>query len=380
MPKINWQIFRGSDDLELTDYVQNIVVTWGRQTLVSPYQGRIATITIRNNNEQADYFEVNEAIYIYETFSTPINAQYLFYGVVLNREFLDQGGNGKGSTCVITCVDGFYLAGTTITNKTLTDAVGTLEELATKVTNPNAFPSGSWNFVGTTEASFEIGAFSGNIQSQMQQTILADRGIVLFKAYDETEYVSPGNFQNIGVSGYDFGRLADEFTLGYETLERSEAASEGTWFNNATITGALTTATKSNGSSAEYGVKSFTTTSTQENFVNSSAEWWANNFISPNRINVTLSFVDIAQDTDALESFLSNQAFGGVFYNVIFTPPGGSSEQLTFWPEFYTVSASPEMTRVTLKMSNFNSYNNFILDDSKFGVLDSSRLGVGEII
>ena len=100
MPKINWQIFRGSDDLELTDYVQNIVVTWGRQTLVSPYQGRIATITIRNNNEQADYFEVNEAIYIYETFSTPINAQYLFYGVVLNREFLDQGMHGL---CLVHC-------------------------------------------------------------------------------------------------------------------------------------------------------------------------------------------------------------------------------------------------------------------------------------
>lgn len=376
MSKISWETYRGSDDLELTDYVQNIVVTWGRQTLVSPYQGRIATITIRNDNEQADYFEVNEAIYIKTSFTG--SDIYLFYGVVLNRDFIDQGGNGAGSTCVITCVDGFYLAGTTITSKTLTDPVGTLEELATTVTNPNAFPSGSWNFVGTTDASFKTGAFSGNIQSQMQQTILADRGIVRFKAYDETEYISPSLFPSI-VGGMPIDRFTNFTTIGYETLERSEAASEGTWFNNATITGDLTSATKSNGSSAQYGVKSFTTTSTQTNFVNSSAEWWANNYISPNRVNLTLSFIDRAQDFEPLEVFLTFQEAGGGFTDVRYIPPGGSTVDQSFWPEYFTISASPEMTQVTLKMSNFNSYNNFILNDSKFGVLDSSRLGAGTI-
>ena len=70
----------------------------------------------------------------------------------------------------------------------------------------------------------------------------------------------------------------------------------------------------------------------------------------------------------------------GFFTDVSWTVPGGSSETQTFFPDRVNLYIEPSSTRVTLGMTNINSYQNFILNDTTFGVLDTSRLGVGTAV
>ena len=382
MAKIDWQIYSGGTDV--TDSVLSFNLSWGRETFVAPYQGRIATITIRNNNEQADNFAINDFINIGADYATgiPIDS---FNGVVINRDFFDGPGNGADSTCVVTCVDAFYLAGTQQATISLVDPNGCLSELADKVTNTTV----SLIINGFTDADFDTAVdVTGNIQSQIQQILLADHGIIKSFAGGSFDYTAPSDFdvliQTDPAEVVSFVRTASNDVIAYESITRSEAASEATWFNNATVTGFSTSATKSNGSTAQYGVKSFTTTSTQTNHVNSSAEWMANNFISPNRLSLDLTFTDIGQVrtylTNGVLRFLNNYVYyGGYFSDVTWTVPGGSEVTQTFWPEKITINATPQLTRFTLGLTNINTYQSFILNNTTFGVLDTSRLGVGEV-
>jgi len=379
MPKYDWLIKRErGGSVDLTDVVKSFTLSWGRDTFVSPYQGPVAIITILNDDEQANEFLVNDEIKILQGPQIPfVPTPIVFSGVVISRDFIDNGGNGAGSVCVITCVDGFQLLGTAIESVNLSSSKLTLEQLGDALTNDN-YPLGYVVF-GDTDAEFKTGLFTGNLQSQMQQTILADHGVFQFTSGIGI-YRAPSQFGDLVSTTLSFGRTATSSQIGYDSIDRSEAASESTWFNNATITGDLTSATKSNGSSAEYGVKSFTTTSTQTNHVNSSAEWMANNFISPNRLSLYLTFTDVAQTQDALNLFIAQHLEnGGYFTEVNFTPPGGTATSQYFWPEKYTVTATPEQTQITVKMSNINTYQSFILNNTTFGVLDTSRLGVGQV-
>jgi hypothetical protein len=379
MAKLEWKVFRESDALDVTEYVREINVSWGRATPISPIAGRTARIVINNGNEQADLFTVNDIFIIREQTSE----LFAFVGPIITRDYQDTAGTGKGSTCTITLADAFTLAGNQQISVTLTSAKNQLEELALLLTNPNASTSGYWNLFGETDCAFSIGAFTGNLQSQIQQIVLADRGILLNND-GYSNYVAPSEFGTLIVSvasgNFTYGRTATSTQIAYDRIDRSEAASYGMWFNNATITGASTTATKSNGSSAQYGVKSFTSTTTQTEKVNSTAEWYANNFITPTRLNLELSFLDVAQTSGALTRFMNYVVDSGHFGNVTWTVPGGSSETETFFPDRVNLYIEPSSTRVTLGMTNINSYQNFILNDTTFGVLDTSRLSVGVAI
>lgn len=380
MAKIDWQIYSGVTDV--TNSVMSFNLSWGRDTFIAPYQGQIAKITIRNNNQQSDNFAINDLVaFLADYGGLPT---YVFSGIVINRDFYDGQGNGNDSTCVVTCVDGFYLAGTQQTTINFVFPNDCLSELAEKVTNTTQ----SLEINGLTDADFDISvSFTGNIQSQIQQIMLADHGIMKNSA-STYEYYNPSLFgdliQTDPTQVVSFVSTASNDVIAYESITRSEAASEATWFNNATITGFSTSATKTNGSSASYGVKSFTTTSTQTNHVTSSAEWMANNFISPTRLSLELSFTDIAQvktsSNNGMERFIINYLYsGGYFCDVTWSVPGGSVVTQTFWPEKITINATPQLTRFTLGLTNINSYQSFILNNTTFGVLDTSRLGVGEV-
>ena len=379
MAKLDWIVFRESDSLDVTEYVREITVSWGRATPISPIAGRIATIVINNGNEQADLFTVND-IFIIREQTTEL---FAFLGPVLTRDYQDTPGTGKGSTCTITLVDAFTLAGNQQIDVSLGSLNNQLEELALLLTNPNADTSGYWNLFGETDCAFAIGAFTGNLQSQIQQIVLADRGILLTNC-GFSQYVAPSQFgtliKSVAAGNSTYGRTATSTQIAYDRIERSEAASYGMWFNNATITGNSTTATKSNGSSAQYGVKTFTSTTSQTEKVNSTAEWYANNFIAPTRLNLQLSFLDVAQTAGALNRFMAYVVDSGFFTDVSWTVPGGSSETQTFFPDRVNLYIEPSSTRVTLGMTNINSYQNFILNDTTFGVLDTSRLGVGTAV
>jgi hypothetical protein len=385
MSKINWKIYSGYYVTDLTDSVLDFTLSWGRETFVSPYQGRIATITIRNNNQQANNFSINQSITIGADYGTGTLIDS-FNGFVLTRDFYDSPGNGNDSTCVVTCVDPFYLAGTQQATTSFVDPNDCLHELGNKVTNTTQ----PLIIDGFTNAAFDTStSVTGNIQSQIQQILLADHGIMKSFAGGSFDYTAPSLFgdliQTDPTQVVSFVRTPSNDVIAYESITRSEAASEATWFNNATVTGFSTSATKSNGSTAQYGVKSFTTTSTQTNSVNSSAEWFANNFISPNRLSLDLTFTDVAQKATSLNNgvlrFLNNYVYyGGYFSDVTWTVPGGSVVTQTFWPEKISIHATTQMTRFTVGFTAINTYQSFILNSSTFGILDTSRLGVGPTV
>jgi hypothetical protein len=386
MSKIDWTVYRDSDGLDVSQYVRGLDVSWGRTSPISPYAGRVATVVINNDNQQADLFTINSLFYVAGTVDVygDIFTYEVFGGVVLTRDFDDAGGTGKGSICTITLVDSFTLAGNQQASVVIASTNNQIAELALLLTNPNQSMYGYWYADGKTDCAFTTGAFNGNIQSQIQQMVLADRGI-LQNLPTATQYYAPSQFDTLAVSiaagNLTFGRTTTPTQIAYESIDRSEAASNGMWFNDATITGALTTGTKTNGSSAQYGVKSFTSTTTQTEKVNSTAEWYANNYISPNRLNLNMSILDIAQDVEALLLLLDVVLCNcGYFSDVSWTVPGGSSVTQTFFPDRVSINITAGSTRVNLGMTNINSYQNFILNSATFGILDTSRLGVGTAV
>ena len=383
MPKFEWSIYNVTQDFLIGEFTQSMSFSWGRDSPVTPYQGRTATITMLNDANQSQYVSNADQINIILGIDTEPTSVIIFNGIVVSREFQDTPGNGAGSTLVFTVLDLFAMAGTVQFNGTVSSAQTQLLELGASVVTANA---ADLILLGTTDVSITTGTIAENALSRINQIILADKGYISSWLYDisgtyYTEYQQPSNQSSSSVvASPTYGRTSSATQIAYDSIVRREAATSNLFYNRATVTGTSATVTSDNTPSLlYYGVRSFTTSTPQSNFVTSSSQWFANAYSDPEAVTLEISFLDVAQTSDALLDFAIYSLQSVLFQQVSYTPPGGSSTSGYYLPEKITMNVTPAATRVSMTMIPITLYQFFKLNDSVFGVLDTSRLGAGEI-
>jgi len=383
MPKFEWSIYNVTQDYLIGEFTQLMTFSWGRDSPITPYQGRTATITMLNDANQSQYVSNADQIHIILGIDTSPTSFLVFNGIVVSREFQDTPGNGAGSTLVFTVLDLYAMAGTVQFNGTVSTAQSQLLELGASVVTANA---GDLTLIGDTDVSITTGTIAENALSRINQIILADKGFISRWLYEVsgaywTDYTQPSviSYGSLETSP-SYGRTAGPTTIAYDSIVRREAATSNLFYNRATVTGTITTVTSDNTSNLlYYGVRSFTTSTPQSNFVTSSSQWFANAYSDPEAVTLEISFLDVAQTSGALVDFVTYSVDSVRFQQVAYTPPGGSSTFGYYLPEKITMNVTPEATRVSMTMIPITLYQFFKLDDSVFGVLNTSRLGAGEI-
>lgn len=368
MPKLTWKIVNHTQaDLDITQYVRSLNFTQGRPTPLSPYSGNSASITMLSYGGNETYVSINDEIYMYST-ATGASEKLLFVGRVTSRTFDDDPGTGVNSTMIVSLNDAMLQAGqANLQNQSLVSVNDQIEEIG--VLLPQVIFT---QFLTNTNMS--TGTFTTNANQRINEIIAGDRGVVA-NENGNFLYYPPSQFQNIIDTNFTIGRTVGFPQIGYQDLVRVEAASNSLFYTQATVTGSASTSTKNSAELTTYGIRTFTATTAQSNKVSETAEWYANTFTDPETVMLNISFNDVGQATTPLQ-LLNNFFSDTKFVEVRYTPPGGSSVTGYYWPEQITFNATPDKTDISMIMAPLTYYNNFILNDANFGVLNTSRLGV----
>lgn len=368
MPKLTWKIVNHTQtDLDITQYVQSLNFTQGRQTPLSPYSGNSASVTMFSYGGIENSVAINDEIYLNST-ATGAAELLLFVGRVTSRTFNDNPGTGINSTMTVSLNDAMLQAGqANFQSQSLVSVNDQIEEIG--VLLPQVIFT---QFQNNTNMS--TGTFTTNANQRINEIIAGDRGVVA-NENGNFLYLPPSQFANYVDTNFSIGRTVGFPQIGYQDLNRVEAAANTMFYTQATVTGSASTVTKTAAASSVYGVRTFTASTAQSNLVSETAEWYANTFTDPEAIMLNLSFSDVAQGTTPLQLF-NNFLSDTKFVEVRYTPPGGVSTTGYYWPEQITVNATTSQTTIDMVMSPQTYYANFILDDAVFGVLDTDRLGV----
>ena len=368
MPKLTWGVFNYTQSLDITQYVRSLNYTQGRPTPLSPYSGNSASITMSSYGGIEQYVSVNDQIFISSTPTGGIG-RYVFIGFVTSRTFDDNPGDGVNSTMTVSLNDAMLQAGmANLQNESLVSVNEQIEELTLLL--PQVYISQVGNTI-----DMSTGTFTTNVSQRINEIIAGDRG-VFYVSNGQTFYLPPSVFDDYVNTLVTIGRTTSASQIAYQDLVRVEAASNSLFYTQATVTGSASTVTDTAVSSAfYYGIRTFTATTAQSNKVSATAQWYAKTFSDPETVMLNLSFTDVAQNELALR--LANGLFSqNKFVQVSYTPPGGASVTGYFWPEQMTFNATPDKTDISMIMTPLTYYNNFILNDAVFGVLNTSRLGV----
>lgn len=370
MPKLTWDIKNITNApilIDLTQYVMSLNFTQGRPTPVSPYSGNSASITMKSYGDIETYVSINDEISIAAT-PTGGTRQILFRGFVTSRTFDDNPGNGINSTMTVSLNDAMLQAGmANFQDQSLVSVNDQITEISDVLPQIYiaAYP---------TKVNISTGTFTTNANQRINEIIAGDRGVILYD-YGIPTYISTLSFQDVVNTFINFGRTTSASQIAYQDLVRVEAASNSLFYTQATVTGSASTVTKSSSELATYGRRTFTATTAQSNLVSQTAEWYANAFNEPKTVMLNLSFTDVAQNQTALQQFNDMCGYTG-FVEVSYTPPGGTATTGYFWPEQMTFNVTVDKTDISMIMTPLTYYNNFTLNNTVFGVLDSSRLGV----
>ena len=194
----------------------------------------------------------------------------------------------------------------------------------------------------------------------------------------ELAFVGRDLVNTFPIPAVSLARTTSTTTIAYQQFNRIQ---NGTQFiNKATVTStgvADQTATNSS-SVTSYGTAFYSSQTVDYNASQAvgNANWVVNNFSDPSSLRFELSFSDVAQNTTALNTFLTSTwgTFNRVI-NVSYTLPGGSSTTIPVVIEGHELSVTPDQSVFTLFLSPLQYYQFFTLNSSTLGILNTSRLG-----
>jgi hypothetical protein len=365
MAKLTWKITNQTQsNLDITQYVRSLTYTIGRPNAVSPYAGGSFSFTMTNTSNQVNYANVQDYIRI----AVKGTGAYFdaFVGYVSQREYQDGPGTALNSTVTISGVDGIAMFGPI--NDVLI-AEFSVFDLLDDYSAAVYFAS----LLGSTDLRMNSATSATNGLQSVNNVIAGDGGVVSNKTY-----YSPKNMAlYVKQSNFTFDPTTSASKIAYQTFNRVEGASNGTFFTAASVTnqngGSAATA---NAENVLYYGQRFVTVTTAETSLSDTDDWYANAFSNPNDYTLFMSFTDVAQNATALDFLPDDLFFEPSWSNVSFTPPGGVATTGWYWPEQLSVNVTPANTTVDLVMSPISYYGRFILNDAVFGVLDIDRLGV----
>jgi len=365
MAKLTWILYNSDAANDFTSSVRYFTYTQGRRSVLDNYGGGTATITMENDNGQVAgaFIAYRQKILI------KCEGTTAFIGWIQGIDYNDTP-TGAGSTATITLGDAWILAGQQIaTSQVLTNNTFPVTEIAALQFYPG-------QFVQTYASSSIRGSlgYAGDYATRLNQIVASDRGRFIIDAGIHT-YVPFTSLGNYAISGFKFARTSTASQIGYQSFDRVKAIGNETYVNSAQVTPeSLATQTATNAQAFVVGTSTITvaTLNTTATDGMNTATWIANSMADSNQQSFSVTCTDIGQvSLGDLTSVLTIIPFAEISY----TPPGGVSTTEWISIEGLTVRGFTDHTEIDFNLASLTYYRVFILNNTVFGVLDSSRLG-----
>ena len=373
MAKITWQVEAGVTDI--TNRVLSMNITLGREKYLDTYSGGQLNLTINNSANYAAGITYGMIIRVY---SGAYDSGYLCDYWVQEVTYDDYPGNTGLNTATITAVDWISRAGRINCNSFVLPQADTgyqmkLFENVLSGPLPNdmavAYVVGSSTAAGIT--------YTGTVNNYMNLLQTTERGYAVIRG--QTLYPIPrGYVSTLAPIATTLGRTTSPSQIAYQTFERIQNGVQ--FINTATVSpNGLASQTSTNtGSVTTYGGAFYSSQTVDYDTTQAlgNASWIANTFSDPAALRFACSLTDVAQNSTALQAWLT-QCWGSFnrTINLSYQVPGGSLTTVPVVMEGASINVTPEQTQFAMTFSPLTYYQFFTLDSTTLGILDTSRLG-----
>jgi hypothetical protein len=375
MTKIAWKLRRYfPSSVDVTTSVMSFSYTQGRQNYLDNYGGGSLTVTLNNQTNVAQYFTFN-SYWILAEDDTSSEQTFWAQNVVFN----DYPGNTGLSTITVTLVDVLARNGRNVVTDQPLSEIDVVNQVG-GLFGLFGYEIGDFQGqIGTTVAAATT--YTGSMLNYFNLGCATERGFVSF--FDDTVFFASNNSVANKVSGFSFTRNATSATaISYNAINHNKAGIN--FMNNVTVSSdslAPQTAINTN-SFFTYGnaQQTISTINAQTSQALGLAQWLSNVQADPEAERWEVSFQDISQDQTITELFVETlmNELGRFrrFWDLVYRVPGaGSDTTVRVLIEGISMNATPQQTDITVYCSPSTYYEYFILDDSIFGILNTSRLG-----
>jgi hypothetical protein len=351
----------------------------GRQSYIDQYSGATFSMTIVNNNDESALFVRGLFVAINYEDNNP-----LFTGRVIAVQYNDAQGTDQGlSTATIICAGPIAQCG----KFNLQDR-GFVGSVSNNFINPQVSFDGDIIppcFSSGSSSNASADTYTGTWLNRMNLLVSTEKG----QLWDANNaYFFLGREYVGKPSGYTFSRTAGSITdIPYSTFNRYEL---GDQFMNQVTVEPLSVASQYNENTASvtaYGPSAYSV-STVDNTTTQAAglaSWLATMQGDPTDFRYELTVLDttatglvpsFSPPKTVLEDLVVELKNGESLCTLEWLKPGDVSEtSVEVVCEGFAVNAVPGQTEYTFYFSSAEFYQYFRLDDTVYGILDTSRLG-----
>ena len=367
MTKQVWKIERFSADK--TSDVMSFTYSTGRRTQFDSWSPGGLVLTIKNESNQADGYNLNDKIIL-----TAVGSLWFQWFYVQEVLFNDLGGDGAGSTATVICTD---LLGRLGRIQVFEQSIGSAKTL---LQLQNAFgallPAGTF-FGGITDGSSTAAAdasYSGTALNRLNLNMTTEQGWL--SVVDQQILMFGREDLDTWTASVILAREAElPYQMGYSDIKR--IALGPNYLNTCTATPPVAAAQNATNSAgvATYGTygAEFATVDNSQAQALSFAEWQVYSRDDPDELSFQISVSDTANDLAQLfVAFYYSEPLVTVSYK---KPGSATPVSTTQVYNGWSMSVTPSRTDVEIFTSPLTYTNFFTLDSNTFGVLDQSRLG-----
>jgi hypothetical protein len=368
MTKQVWMIERFSGDV--TDDVMSFTYSTGRRTQFDSWSPGGLVLTIKNESNQADGYNLNDKIIL-----TAVGTYWYQWFYVQEVLFNDLGGTGAGSTATIICTD---LLGRLGRIQVFEQSIGsqpTIQQIDTEFAS--LLPTGtifSYTSNGDSTAAAD-GSYTGTALNRLNLNMVTEQGLLNVITEQITMFARSDIDLASGVLIFQRDSSGLGTILPYSDIKRIALGQN--YLNTCTVTPPVAAAQNATDTAgvATYGTygAEFSTVDNSSAQALSFAEWQVYSRDDPDELSFQISISDTSSNT--LEFFYASY-FNQMVCYVSYKKPGSATPVTsTQIIQGWSMSVNPSRTDIEIFTSPLTYTNFFTLDSDTFGVLDQSRLG-----
>ena len=363
-----WKIEKFTTDK--TDEVMSFTYQTGRGTQFDSWSPGSLVLTIRNDNGQANGYDLNDKIVL-----TAVDADFYQWFYVQEVLFNDLGSTGAGSTASIVCTDLLGRLGRIQVFEKSLPSAATLTQIQTgfELFLPSStvitITSGGASTAAGTASYTGTGLNRLNLNMVTEQGWLGvtDQAIYLY-GRDDIADLAPGTIT--------LARTASgSFQMGYSDIKRIALGSN--YLNSCTVTPPVVASQNyedATGVSAfgVYGAE-FSTVDNTTSQALSFAQWQVFSRDDPDELSFAITVSDAGNDLEELfKAIYQNIAVVTVSYK---NPGNNTTLTSSQIMQGFSMSVVPGQTTMQITTSPLTYFQYFTLNSATLGVLNTSKLG-----